>query len=172
MRRLVLIQVLLLTLCCGLLTAAGGVTARHAPTARAGHYTRTHSFFCAAALPFEKGSARLTGAAKAILDDLILRMASDDTLRVLIDTEPTDLEPERIKVARYRAVRRYIISRRFADAHEIEPARIAANRSGRRLCTSGDGELATSPVVVYAYPPSASLREYIQVCCDPSSPPN
>ena len=105
---------------------------------------------------FEPGSARLTNIAKAILDDIALRMKQEPASTALVigytddreNTGPnTDLDRRRAE-----AVRDYLVSR-----HGIDPSRISVEgRDGREPVadnSTAEGRLRNRRVVIQLIQP-------------------
>jgi len=100
---------------------------------------------------FEPGSARLTNIAKAILDDVALRMKQEPTATALVigytdDRENTGANRD-LDRRRAEAVRDYLVSR-----HGIDPARITVEgRDGREPVadnSTAEGRLRNRRVVI------------------------
>jgi outer membrane protein OmpA-like peptidoglycan-associated protein len=100
---------------------------------------------------FEPGSARLTNIAKAILDDVALRMKQEPTSTALVIGYTDDREntgPNRdLDRRRAEAVRDYLVSR-----HGIDPARITVEgRDAREPIAdnaTAEGRLRNRRVVI------------------------
>jgi len=100
---------------------------------------------------FEPGSARLTNIAKAILDDVALRMKQEPTSTALVigytdDREATGPNAD-LDRRRAEAVRDYLVTR-----HGIDPSRITVEgRDGRQPVadnSTAEGRLRNRRVVI------------------------
>jgi outer membrane protein OmpA-like peptidoglycan-associated protein len=105
---------------------------------------------------FEPGSARLTNIAKAILDDVALRMKQEPAATALVigytdDRENTGPNAD-LDRRRAEAVRDYLVSR-----HGIDPTRITVEgRNGREPVgdnATAEGRLRNRRVVIQLFLP-------------------
>jgi len=129
--------------------------------------------WCSYPIPFNRRSARLTNAAKAILDDLIVVLITNENLNVLLDVYVADPEPKRLRRARYEAVRRYITSKRFREYKPIDPKRVALYARKQPLCACHKENSDIGHVDVLGHTPTWSVEEYLKICCHPAAaPPN
>jgi OOP family OmpA-OmpF porin len=100
---------------------------------------------------FESGSARLTNIAKAILDDVALRMKQEPTSTAIVigynDSKENTGPNHDLDRRRAEAVRDYLVSR-----HGIDPSRITVEgRDGREPASDADtaeGRLRNRRVVI------------------------